>query len=206
MTSRTGSKASNVANCANIFPSGRWQERRRCRGAFTLIELILVMALLAIVLAISAPSLSRFFRSRSLDSEARRFMALTRAAQSRAVSEGVPMVVWLETQSRSYGLNADKSFVENDSKAESFSVDDSLVVEVRHSADAIAASQASQFKNEKLDTGNLYTLRFNPDGFVSASSPEVVVFRQKDNAELWVAQSRNHLNYEIQAGKPLARR
>src|ERR1051325_4176763 len=32
MTSRTGSKASNVANCANIFPSGRWQERRRCPG------------------------------------------------------------------------------------------------------------------------------------------------------------------------------
>src|ERR1041385_8604678 len=149
MTSRTGSKASNVANCANIFPSGRWQERRRCRGAFTLIELILVMALLAIVLAISAPSLSRFFRSRSLDSEARRFMALTRAAQSRAVSEGVPMVLWLAAKEHAYCLNADKTLVESDTKTESFVMDDSLEVEVRHSADAIAASQASQFKNEK---------------------------------------------------------
>src|SRR5207249_1124035 len=78
--------------------------------AFTLIELILVMALLAVVLAISAPSLSRFFRSRSLDSEARRFMALTRAAQSRAVSEGVPMVLWLATKEHAYGLNGAKSF------------------------------------------------------------------------------------------------
>ena len=133
-------------------------------------------------------------------------MALTRAAQSRAVSEGVPMVLWLETKQRAYGLNADKSFVEEDLKAEQFSVDETLEVEVRHSSEALAASQASPFKNEKLDTTGLYTLRFNPDGFVSPSSPEVVVFRQKDNGELWVAQSRNRLNYEIQAGKSLARR
>src|SRR5437773_775638 len=48
------------------------------RRAFTLVELILVMALLGIVLAVSAPSLSNFFHGRTLDSEARRLMALTR--------------------------------------------------------------------------------------------------------------------------------
>ena len=69
-------------------------------GGFTLVELILVMVLLAIVIAVAAPSLSQFFHSRSLESEAQRFMALTRAAQARAVSEGVPMVVWLATQER----------------------------------------------------------------------------------------------------------
>lgn len=174
---------------------------RAIPNAFTLIELILVMALLAIVLALASPSLSRFFKTRSLDSEARRFMSLTRAAQSRAVSEGVPMVLWLDTKQRTYGLNADKTFVENDPKAEQFTWDSSLEIEVRQSADAIAAARASQFKNEKLDSGGLYTLRFNPDGFVSASSPEIVVFRQADNGELWVAQSRNRLNYEIQTGK-----
>lgn len=176
------------------------------QNGFTLIELVLVMALLAIVLAISSPSLSRFFKSRNLESEARRFMALTRAAQSRAVSEGVPMVIRLETKQRAYRLNADKSFVEEDPKAEQFTVDETLEVEVRHSSEALVASQASQFKNEKLDTPGLYELRFNPDGFVSPGSPEAVVFRQKDNGELWVAQSRNRLNYEIQPGKQVARR
>lgn len=174
--------------------------------AFTLIELVLVMALLAIVLAISSPSLSRFFKSRSLDSEARRFMALTRAAQSRAVSEGVPMVLWLQPKQRTYGLNADKSFVEEDPKAEQFTADETLEIEPRYSTDANAASTASQFKNEKLDASGLYTLRFNPDGFVSAGSPEIVVFRQKDNGEVWVAQSRNRLNYEIQPGQQIAKR
>jgi type II secretion system protein H len=196
-TSPTGSKESNVTTGTTT---------RRIRAGFTLIELILVMALLAVVLAVSAPSLSRFFKGRSLDSEARRFMALTRAAQSRAVSEGVPMVLWLETKSRAYGLNADKSFVEDDPKAEQFTVDATLEMEVQHSSDAVAASQAAQFKNEKLDTGTLYTLRFNPDGFVSASSPEIVVFRQNRGEELWVVQSRNRLNYEIQPGKSLASR
>lgn len=164
------------------------------------------MALLAIVLAISAPSLSRFFKGRGLESEARRFLALTRHAQSRAVSEGVPMVLWLETRQRLYGLNADKTFVEDDPKAEQFNVDETLEVEVRLSSEALAASQASPFRNEKQATSGLYTLRFTPDGFVSTSSPEAVGFRQKDNGQLWIAQSRNRLNYEIQAGEQVASR
>lgn len=177
------------------------------RRGFTLIELILVMALLAIVLGVSAPSLSRFFRSRSLDSEAKRFLALTRHAQSRAVSEGVPMVLWLETEQRIYGLNADKSFVEADPQALQFTLDDALQVEVLRFSGAMVAMQTNRFRNEKLDTGNLYLMRFNPDGFVSLASPEAVVFRQGENEELWVAQSRNRLNYEIYTGKPaLARR
>jgi type II secretion system protein H len=183
------------------------QDARRYSAAFTLIELILVMALLAIILGISAPSLSRFFRSRSLDSEAKRFMALTRHAQSRAVSEGVPMVLWLETEQRIYGLNADKSFVEEDPQAEQFTLDDALQVEVLRYSGALTALQTNRFRNEKLDAGNLYIMRFNPDGFVSLGSPEAVVFRQGENEELWVAQSRNRLNYEIHTNRPaLARR
>jgi type II secretion system protein H len=177
------------------------------QSAFTLIELILVMALLAIVLAVAAPSLSQFFKGRNLDSEAKRFMALTRHAQSRAVSEGVPMVLWLETEQRIYGLNADKSFVEEDPKAEQFSLEGSLQVEVLRFSGSMVAMQTNRFRNERLDAGNLYTLRFNPDGFVSLSSPEAIVFRQGETEELWVAQSRNRLNYEIYTGKPaLARR
>src|SRR5262249_9004612 len=38
---------------------------------FTLIELILVMALLTVAVSVTAPALSNFFRGRALDSEAR---------------------------------------------------------------------------------------------------------------------------------------
>jgi type II secretion system protein H len=184
------------------------QRAAHCQAAvtgtgFTLIELILVMALLATILAISVPSLSRFFRSRNLESEAMRFLAVTRAAQSRAVAEGVPMVVWFDTKLRAYGLNADKSYVEDDPKAEQFTLDDTLELDLRYSPDAVAVSRTSTFQNEKQATSGLYTLHFNPDGFVSLSSPEVVIFRQGKDDELWVAQSRNRLNYELQAGKSI---
>lgn len=78
--------------------------------AFTLLELILVMALLLIVLAVAAPSLAQFFRGRFLDGEARRLLALTRYGQSRAVSEGVPVLLWLNAESNQYGLRIDPRF------------------------------------------------------------------------------------------------
>src|SRR3954451_20071745 len=78
----------------------------RKRG-FTLVELILVMALLAIVMAVSAPALSNFFRGRTLDSEARCLMSLTRYGQSRAVSEGIPMLLIIDTRRGAYRLQQD---------------------------------------------------------------------------------------------------
>jgi type II secretion system protein H len=173
------------------------------QAAFTLIELILVMTLLAIVLAIASPSLSKFFKGRGLDNEARRFLALTRQAQSRAVSEGVPMVLWFNPEQRAYGLNADKTFIEEDAKAEQFSVESTVEIEVQQSGEAQMAATTSQFKNEKSETTGTYSLRFNPDGFAAVSSPEVVIFRQPDNGELRVAQTRNRLSYEIQPGKAI---
>jgi len=52
------------------------QRHRFSAQAFTLIELMLVMAILLIVLAVSFPSLRGFFRGRNLDNEARRFLSL----------------------------------------------------------------------------------------------------------------------------------
>ena len=86
-------------------------------AAFTLIELILVMAILTLAVSITAPALSNFFRGRTLDSEARRLLALSREGQSRAVSEGVPMELWFDTKQGIYGLEAEPSFEPQDAKA-----------------------------------------------------------------------------------------
>ena len=60
--------------------------RRQGRG-FTLIELILVMAIMLVVLAVASPALSNFFRGRTLDSEARKMLSMTRYGQERAVTQ-----------------------------------------------------------------------------------------------------------------------
>src|SRR5438046_9262722 len=76
-------------------------------SAFTLIELILVMAILTVAVSITAPTLGRFFSGRALDSEARRLLALTHNGQSRAVSEGFPIELWVDARERTYGLEAE---------------------------------------------------------------------------------------------------
>ena len=72
--------------------------------AFTLIELILVLALLVIITSLAAPAMANFIRGRALDSESRRLFALMHAAQSRAVSEGMPMVLWVDEKNGAYGI------------------------------------------------------------------------------------------------------
>src|SRR5512135_2984890 len=93
-------------------PRLRRQASRRTflRPAFTLIELILVMAILTMAVAVTAPVLSHFFRGRALDSEARRLLSLTRDGQSRAVSEGVPVDLWINAEQASYGLEVEPSY------------------------------------------------------------------------------------------------
>src|SRR5476651_1683215 len=66
------------------------------RHAFTLVELILVMALLVVAISLVAPRMSSFIRSRALASEARRLVALAHAGQDRAVSEGMPIMLWID--------------------------------------------------------------------------------------------------------------
>jgi type II secretory pathway pseudopilin PulG len=55
--------------------------------------LLLVLALLAIVMSFAAPSLSAFFRGRTIESEARRLLSLTRYGQSRAVYKELKLEV-----------------------------------------------------------------------------------------------------------------
>src|SRR5207248_10972163 len=100
-------------------------------GAFTLIELVLVMTILLIVFSVALPSLKGFFRGRNLDSEARRFLSLTRYAQSRAVSEGVPMVLWIDTRRGAYGLQQQAGYTDGDSNAARFALSEELREEVQ---------------------------------------------------------------------------
>ena len=100
---------------------GNRRSKRRGAGpgcGFSLIELLLVMALLSIVISITLPSLSSFFRGRALDAEARRLLSLTRYGQSRAVSEGIPMVLWVDAEDRTYGLEQEPGWDDTDAKGQ----------------------------------------------------------------------------------------
>jgi len=163
--------------------------------AFTMIELILVMALLSIVAAMAAPSLSNFFKGRALDSEARRFMTLTRYAQSRAVTEGVPMLLWVDAEEGTYGLEMEPGYDDrNDDKAVQYPLAKTLAIEVP----AGANQGVGQAQRAKLTGGaNLPIIRFQTDGFITPGSPDWVIIKEGENNKVAIVQSRNKLCYEI---------
>ena len=174
--------------------------RRPClRRAFTLIELILVMALLLIVVGFASPSLKNFMRGRTLDSEARRFLSLTRYGQSRAVSEGLPMTLWVDSKEGTYGLQAQTGYVDLDRKAVEYEVDQTL--EVHASAPPVNALSVGRAKAALL-ANSLPAIRFSPDGFIDSTSPETIEFRESEEHSIWITQSPNRLNYEIAAERP----
>ena len=88
--------------------------------AFTLVELVLVMALLVTLLALAVPSLSRSLRQRNLEQEASRLLALTEYGRDEASSQGVPVDVWLRVEDGHFGAEVKKGFDANTVHAKEF--------------------------------------------------------------------------------------
>ena len=155
-------------------------------SAFTLIELILVLALLVIITSIAAPAMSKFIRGRALDSEARRLSALMHAAQSRAVSEGAPMMLWVDEKAGSYGLAAETSGQNGDVKAEDLSVDSTLQIAVLN----LGTGAQTTFKN-------LPAIRFLADGTVDENSPQTLKLTDSDGFSRWLTETKTRTGYEV---------
>lgn len=155
------------------------------RRAFTLIELILVMTLLVITTALVAPSLAGFFRGRTLDSEARQLLSLTRAGQGRAVSEGMPILLWVDARQNAYGLEEETPPAGGDPKAITLQLDDSLQIQVANAT------------STPVTMGTLPAIRFLPGGTIDENSLQSLQLTDASGASLWLVESRNRMGYEI---------
>lgn len=175
-----------------ISRTGNRSADPRRGAAFTLIELILVMAMLLVVLGVAFPSLQGFFQGRNLDAEGRRFLALTRYGQSRAVSEGLPMVLWIDAKRKAYELQAQTGYTESDRKAVEYLLDKDLEVEARW------PDRTSIGKPRVAGIGALPMIRFMPDGSIGESSPDRIVLRQGASDPIYIAANTNRLSYAIQ--------
>jgi type II secretion system protein H len=158
---------------------------KSCQRAFTLIELVLVMALLIITTALVAPSLAGFFRGRALDSEAQQLLSLMHAGQSRAVSEGMPILLWINANQNVYGLEEETPPAGGDPKAITLQLDDSLRIQV---ADA---------GSTPVKMGNLPAIRFLPGGTIDENSPQSLRLTDAGGNTLWLVESANRMGYEI---------
>src|SRR6478736_3193315 len=80
-------------------------KQRRSAPAFTLVELIIVMGLLALVAALAVPSLSGSTRQRTLNDEAMRFLSLVEYCRSEAIPQGVQRPSWIDPKVKTSGSN-----------------------------------------------------------------------------------------------------
>jgi type II secretion system protein H len=159
--------------------------KRSERCAFTLIELILVLALLVVITSLVAPAMSNFIRGRALDSEARRMLALLHAGQSRAVSEGMPMMVWLDEKTGAYGLEAETPGQNGDAKAEHLSVDSTLQLTVKSGPMGLTTLRT------------MPAVRLLADGTIDEKSPSALQLTDSEGRSLWLVEARTRTGYEI---------
>jgi len=180
--------------------NGKYCEER----AFTLVELILVMALLIIAVSLVTPAVSKFFNGRTLDSEVRRFVALTHYGQSRAVSEGVPMMLWIDERKQTYGLKEEPGYGDTtDAKAVEYNTGKGLKIAVAAGTPAaqIANSQTGRILNNQAGHSSslLPAIHFSPEGSVLRGTSVVGLSIQDSNSPaVWIGQSADRLSYEVQ--------
>jgi hypothetical protein len=126
------------------------------------------------------------WRGRALDTEARRMLALMHVAQSRAVSEGAPMMLWLDAPAGAYGLAAETSGQNGDPHAETLTVDSTLALAVLNTG----TGAQTQFNH-------LPAIRFQADGTVDESSPSTLKLTDSDGFVRWLAETQLRTGYEI---------
>ena len=192
------------------------------RDGFTLIELILVMALLVAVAGMLAPSLGGFFRGRALDAEARRVVTLSRYARSAAINEGVPMLLWIDPLNRTYGIVEEVNYTGREPRRLTYQLAPRLTLEIDTASANPATSGGGVIGSDGAllpVTGAMATaarsgmpmIRFQPDGFIDPNSPAALWLREQDPAGgdsrepaaglVWITQNLNRTGYEIQTNQ-----
>jgi prepilin-type N-terminal cleavage/methylation domain-containing protein len=142
---------------------------RRDNSAFTLLELVIVLAVMGIILAVTAPDLARFLHGRTVREEARRFVAVTQRAAAYATTHSCRTTVWVdldvvgasgETEGVcEYGWRRVESFDEEEVGETSFQTPTGMTVSITPTPD-----------------DSTWEITFGPDGSVEVSDDLVVCF------------------------------
>ncbi len=160
-----------------------------------MVELILVMALLCVILGLAAPSLARSFHDRNLTEEATRLLALTEYARDEAVSQGVPMRVWIDAETGHFGAQALPGYEDAGARSKEFTLIDGLRFDLTAGSPGIA-KQTGLAGRASAVAGN-DVAEFLPDGTLDPSSQSAVRLVDRSASSIEVAQTQDGWGYEI---------
>ncbi|MGA2557775.1 MAG: GspH/FimT family pseudopilin [Verrucomicrobiota bacterium] len=172
--------------------------------AFTLVEMIIVLTIMVIAIGIAAPSFHAFMAGRNVDNEAQRFLSLTRFGSSRAIAEGLPVDLGINLKQNRYWLAACGGYTESHTNVVAFVLDKDVQMMV-NPAPGTLTTQSNVWTPSVLFRGSgVPIIRFQPDGFISDTSPQIIKFRQPTGSdpETWIVQNADHRRYDLEPGHP----
>lgn len=164
------------------------------RRAFTLVELLLVLALLAIGASLSAPRLAEFFRGRTLDNEARRLLSLTHLGAARASAEGRPLSLWFDPASGRYGLAIAGATPGSDPREQAFTLDADLALDFSPNLREPTHADPGFSTGSRISVPDI---RFEPDGTIDSGSVSRVTLRQHQADAIDLVLTDDGLRYEL---------
>ena len=144
------------------------------------------MALLVVLLSLVAPALSRSTRARRLEHEATRLLAMTEYARDEAISQGVPMSLWIQPEAKRFGVEAKPGYPADKSREREFILD----TDVRFDLDDTA----------KAEGGIVYAAEFDPDGTPADLSLDSIRLMDRSDSSVALQRADNDWGYEIVKG------
>jgi len=133
---------------------------------------------------------------------------MTRSGQNRAVSEGIPIDLWVDATAGIIGLDAEPSFETMDPRAVEFNLDNGVQIEIAKSTvvaptkttlSPLQTVSIASVPRVNLTHSGLPTIRFLPGGTVSDTSPQSLRLTGRDGVSLWVALAQDKMSYEIRS-------
>ena len=158
-------------------------EQIRSARAFTLIELIIVMALMVTILGLSAPSLSRSLKGRAVKQEATRLLATIEYAREESISQGVPMAVWIDAQNGRFGTQPQNGYEGNPLRQKELSLDPTIHFVLDGA--------------EPTQNGRIIATEFDPDGTLDPSSISNLQLSDQKDESVTLSLSEDGWGYEI---------
>jgi Tfp pilus assembly protein FimT len=141
------------------------------------------MVVLVVLLALIAPSLSNSLRQHNLEQAATQWLAVTEYARDEAVSQSVPMTVWLNPINGRYGASPATGYPSAAARSREYRLPENLSFAPGTS---VAAAD-----------GVLTAAQFSPDGTLDTTSIPGVDILDRNKHTISLAQRADGDGYQI---------
>ena len=149
----------------------------------TLLELILVLAILCILTGIIAPHMSGFAEGRRFVSEWNHLQDMVRYARSEAIARSVTVEIGFNQEEGTYGITKNNSGLKN--------------LPVEFTTHNLPNKLAFDFPDSATREDNRIAIRFLPDGTVDEDSPEKIELAEQGGDFIRILKQDPLLGYVV---------